>query len=37
MEAGALRAPAAINRISVTAPLLRLRSDEQLVALFRAG
>ncbi|MBW3653823.1 MAG: sigma-70 family RNA polymerase sigma factor [Actinobacteria bacterium] len=37
MEAGALRAPAAINRISVTAPLLRLRSDEQLIALFRAG
>ena len=37
MEAGALRAPAALNRISVTAPLLRLRSDEQLVALFRVG
>ena len=37
MEAGALRAPAARNRISVTAPLLRLRSDEQLVALFRTG
>ena len=37
MEAGALRAPAALNRISVTVPLLRLRSDEQLVALFRAG
>jgi RNA polymerase sigma factor (sigma-70 family) len=37
MEAGALRAPAALNRISVTAPLLRLRSDEQLVAHFRAG
>jgi len=37
MEAGALRAPAALNRISVTSPLLRLRSDEQLVALFRAG
>jgi len=37
MEAGTLRAPAALNRISVTAPLLRLRSDEQLVALFRAG
>lgn len=37
MEAGALRAPAALNRISITAPLLRLRSDEQLVALFRAG
>jgi RNA polymerase sigma factor (sigma-70 family) len=37
MEAGAFRAPAAINRISVTGSLLRLRSDEQLVALFRAG
>jgi RNA polymerase sigma factor (sigma-70 family) len=37
MEAGALRAPVGLNRISVTAPLLRLRSDEQLVALFRAG
>jgi RNA polymerase sigma factor (sigma-70 family) len=37
MEAGALRAPAALNRISVTGSLLRLRSDEQLVALFRAG
>jgi RNA polymerase sigma factor (sigma-70 family) len=37
MEAGALRAPAALNRISVTGPLLRVRSDEQLVALFRAG
>jgi RNA polymerase sigma factor (sigma-70 family) len=37
MEAGALRAPPTLNRISVTAPLLRLRSDEQLVALFRAG
>jgi len=37
MEAGALRAPAALNRITVTVPLLRMRSDEQLVALFRAG
>ncbi|MDQ3676953.1 MAG: RNA polymerase sigma factor, partial [Actinomycetota bacterium] len=37
MEAGALRAPAGLNRITVTASLLRLRSDEQLVALFRAG
>ena len=37
MEAGTLRAPAALNRISITAPLLRLRSDEQLVAFFRAG
>lgn len=37
MEAGALRAAPGLNRISVTVPLLRLRSDEQLVALFRAG
>jgi RNA polymerase sigma factor (sigma-70 family) len=26
-----------VGRISISAPLLRLRSDEQLVALFRAG
>lgn len=37
MEAGALQAPAGLSRISIAAPLLRLRSDEQLVALFRAG
>ena len=37
MEASALPAPAAIGRISVSARLLRLRSDEQLVALFRDG
>ena len=37
MEAGALRAPTALNRITVTVPLLRLRTDEQLVGLFRAG
>ncbi len=37
MEAGALRAPASLSRISVTASLLRLRSDEQLVAAFRSG
>ena len=39
MEASALHAPAALNRtrLSVSGPLLRLRSDEQLVALFRAG
>ncbi len=36
MEASALRAPA-VHRRSLAAPLLRLRSDEQLVALFRAG
>ena len=37
MEASALRAPAGLSRISVAAPLLRLRSDDQLVALFRMG
>ena len=39
MEASALPAPAAVarTRTSIGAPLLRLRSDEQLVALFRAG
>ena len=36
MEASALRAPA-LGRLPLGAPLLRLRSDEQLVALFRAG
>ncbi|MCW3064078.1 MAG: polymerase, sigma-24 subunit, subfamily, partial [Solirubrobacterales bacterium] len=39
MEASALQAPASLARprLSVSVPLLRLRSDEQLVALFRAG
>jgi RNA polymerase sigma factor (sigma-70 family) len=37
LEASALHAPATIGRISISGPLLRLRSDEQLVALFRAG
>src|SRR5947208_7963241 len=39
MEASALQAPAGLarTRISIGAPLLRLRSDEQLVALVRAG
>ena len=38
MEASALPAPQAHRlRLSISAPLLRLRSDEQLVALFRAG
>jgi RNA polymerase sigma factor (sigma-70 family) len=36
MEASALHAPA-LGRRPLAAPLLRLRSDEQLVALFRAG
>jgi RNA polymerase sigma factor (sigma-70 family) len=37
VEASALQAPVGLARISLSAPLLRLRSDEQLVALFRAG
>src|SRR4051794_21464818 len=36
MEASALHAPA-LGRRPLSIPLLRLRSDEQLVALFRAG
>lgn len=39
MEASTLQAPAGLapHRIAIGIPLLRLRSDEQLVALFRAG
>ena len=37
MEASALRAPAGLTRIAMPSALLRLRSDEQLVAIFRAG
>jgi RNA polymerase sigma factor (sigma-70 family) len=37
VEASALQAPAGLNRLSVAGRMLRLRSDEQLVALFRAG
>ena len=37
MEASALQAPLSVGRISLNATLLRLRSDDQLVALFRAG
>ena len=36
MEASALHAPS-LNRVPLGAPLLRLRSDDQLLALFRAG
>ena len=36
MEASALQAPVGVSRLSL-GPLLRLRSDEQLVAAFRAG
>jgi RNA polymerase sigma factor (sigma-70 family) len=37
VEASALQAPLGLGRISLSSPLLRLRSDDQLVALFRAG
>lgn len=39
MEASALQAPAGLtrHRTSIGAPLLRLRSDEQLISLFREG
>ena len=37
MEASALHAPAGLARLPLGPPLLRLRSDEQLLALFRAG
>jgi RNA polymerase sigma factor (sigma-70 family) len=37
MEASAIHAPAAISRLPLGGSLLRLRSDEQLLALFRAG
>jgi RNA polymerase sigma factor (sigma-70 family) len=39
VEASTLQATASLGqpRVSITAPLLRFRSDEQLVALFRAG
>jgi RNA polymerase sigma factor (sigma-70 family) len=37
VEASALHAPASLSRLPLATPLLRLRSDDQLVALFRAG
>jgi RNA polymerase sigma factor (sigma-70 family) len=37
VEASALHAPAGIARLPLGGPLLRLRSDDQLLALFRAG
>jgi RNA polymerase sigma factor (sigma-70 family) len=37
VEASALLAPAGLSRLSISLPLLRLRSDDQLLALFRAG
>jgi RNA polymerase sigma factor (sigma-70 family) len=37
VEASALHAPAGLARVPLGPPLLKLRSDEQLLALFRAG
>jgi RNA polymerase sigma factor (sigma-70 family) len=37
VEASALHAPAGIARLPLGSPLLRLRSDDQLLALFRDG
>jgi RNA polymerase sigma factor (sigma-70 family) len=37
MEASAVHAPSGLGRITAHGPLLRLRSDDQLVALFRMG
>lgn len=37
MEASALRAPAGLARLGMPSALLKLRSDEQLVSLFRQG
>jgi RNA polymerase sigma factor (sigma-70 family) len=37
VEASALHAPAGLARLPLAPPLLRVRSDEQLLALFRAG
>jgi RNA polymerase sigma factor (sigma-70 family) len=37
VEASALRAPAGLSRRPLALPLLRLRSDDQLLSLFRGG
>ncbi len=37
MEASAIHAPAGLARVPLGPPLLKLRSDEQLLALFRTG
>jgi RNA polymerase sigma factor (sigma-70 family) len=37
LEASALHAPSGLGRITAHGPLLRLRTDDQLVALFRMG
>jgi RNA polymerase sigma factor (sigma-70 family) len=37
MEASAIHAPGGLGRVTARGPLLRLRTDDQLVALFRMG
>ena len=37
MEASAIHAPSGLGRLTAHGPLLRVRSDDQLVALFRMG
>jgi RNA polymerase sigma factor (sigma-70 family) len=37
VEASALSHPVGLSRVSLAGPLLRLRTDDQLLALFRAG
>jgi RNA polymerase sigma factor (sigma-70 family) len=37
VEASAIQHPTGLSRLPLSLPLLRLRSDEQLLALFRAG
>jgi RNA polymerase sigma factor (sigma-70 family) len=37
VEASALSHPVGLGRVSLAGPLLRLRTDDQLLALFRAG
>jgi RNA polymerase sigma factor (sigma-70 family) len=37
LEASALHAPSGLGRLAAHGPLLRLRTDDQLVALFRMG
>jgi RNA polymerase sigma factor (sigma-70 family) len=37
LEASAIHAPSGLGRITAHGPLLRLRTDDQLVALFRMG
>jgi RNA polymerase sigma factor (sigma-70 family) len=37
VEASAIHHPAALGRLPVSTPLMRLRSDDQLLAWFRAG